>query len=181
MADVIKTFDKTVDNTLQKIVSPSVVKGFIHLLLTLYAVRLAPELPVVISNLFTNQYFRLLVFSLILWIARFSPSTAILMSLAFMITVNYATNKPLWEFLENVESEAIKQETKNVITGVESELTTKASSVQPVQSVEPTDEVIMNSGAPMAASTPEVQGVKLDTGCYPVRRYDMSQVVGYEM
>ena len=100
----IKTFDKTLDNLLvSSIQKTDVIRGLVHLLLALYVARLAPSLPKQVLILFENQYFKLFVFSLILWTAQFSPSTAIMISLAFIITINYANQKPLWEFLENVE------------------------------------------------------------------------------
>jgi len=100
----IKTFDKTLDNLLvSSIQKTDVIRGLVHLLLALYVARLAPSLPKQVLILFENQYFKLFAFSLILWTAQFSPSTAIMISLAFIITVNYANQKPLWEFLENVE------------------------------------------------------------------------------
>jgi hypothetical protein len=105
MTDITKQIDKTVSQAVSDVTSPTFVRGLIHLLLALYAVRLAPELPKPIMDLFTNQYFRLFVFTLVLWTANYSPTTAIMISLAFMVSVNYATNKPLWEFLENIASE----------------------------------------------------------------------------
>ena len=104
--DYIKTLDTSVTSVLNDYVKkPTIIRGIVHLLLILYAARLAPSLPAPVLMLFENQYFKLFIFSLILWTAQFSPSTSILIALAFMITVNYSTNKPLWEFLENTTEE----------------------------------------------------------------------------
>lgn len=94
-------FDTSADQALKQVMQPTFVRGIIHLLLALYVVRLAPELPTRVTSIFNNQYVKLLIFALVLWTAQFSPSTAIMISLAFMVSVNYAMNKPLWEFLEN--------------------------------------------------------------------------------
>lgn len=178
---VIKNFDKTVDNTLSQILNPGVVKGIVHLLLALYAVRLAPELPSYITDLFTNQYFRLFVFSLILWVARFSPSTALAIALAFMITVNYATNKPLWEFLENVEAEQQMAEQQMAEQQVEMQQH-GASAVSGLSGVEEVLLQPIKGLVPSPANTPEgmVAPSSPDSGCYPVRSFDMSKVVGYD-
>jgi hypothetical protein len=78
------------------------LKGILHLLLVLYSGLFAPELPRQVLFLFKNQYFKLFIFSLILWTSQFSPSTAILISIAFMISMNAVNDRPLWEFLEDV-------------------------------------------------------------------------------
>jgi len=102
--DYIELFDKNLNQAMNGLKSQSIIKGVIHLLLALYVARLAPELPKEVTDLFGNQYFRLFIFALVLWTAQFSPSTSILIALAFMVSMNYATQKPLWEFLENTQS-----------------------------------------------------------------------------
>jgi hypothetical protein len=105
--DYVKLFDDTLNERLSQLVrKPTLVRGIVHLLLILYSARLAPTLPKQVMLLFENQYFKLFVFSLILWTAQFSPSTSILIAIAFMVTVNYSNQRPLWEMLENMEEEA---------------------------------------------------------------------------
>lgn len=105
MDQYVKQIDDTLNNALNNYVrKPTLVRGVVHLLLILYAARLAPSLPKPVFQLFENAYFKLFIFSLVLWTAQFSPSTSILIALAFMVTTNYANQRPLWEFLENVES-----------------------------------------------------------------------------
>lgn len=105
--DYVKLFDDTLNERLSQLVrKPTLVRGIVHLLLILYSARLAPTLPRQVMLLFENQYFKLFIFSLILWTAQFSPSTSILIAIAFMVTVNYSNQRPLWEMLENIEEEA---------------------------------------------------------------------------
>lgn len=102
--EFIKQIDETINNALNNFVrKPTLVRGVVQLLLILYAARLAPTLPKPVLQLFENAYFKLFIFSLILWTAQFSPSTSILIALGFMITVNYVNKQPLWEFLDNVD------------------------------------------------------------------------------
>lgn len=104
MEQYIKQLDDTMNNVLNNYVrKPTLIRGVVHLLLILYAARLAPSLPKPVHQLFENVYFKLFIFSLILWTAQFSPSTSILIALAFMVTTNYVNQRPLWEFLENVQ------------------------------------------------------------------------------
>jgi hypothetical protein len=99
--EVIKKLDNGVSSILSTLIKePTLIRGSIHLLLMLYAARIAPKLPDAVLGLFENQYFKLFVFALILWTAQFSPSTSILISIAFMVSVNYANQKPLWEFMD---------------------------------------------------------------------------------
>jgi hypothetical protein len=102
--EFVQTFDNQVNSTLTQFVrKPTLVRGAVHLLLVLYAARLAPSLPAEVLALFENGYFKMFVFSLILWTAQFSPSTSIMIAIAFMVTVNHMNKKPLFEFLENTE------------------------------------------------------------------------------
>ena len=101
--DALKTFDKTVEQSLSPILKEqNLAKPLLHLFLMLYAAKIAPELPPVVTQLFDNMYFKLVIFALILWTAQFSPSTAILISIAFLVSTNFATKGKVWEFLENV-------------------------------------------------------------------------------
>lgn len=113
--DYVKSFDDNLDKVLNQFVKkPTLIRGVVHLLLILYAARLAPMLPKVVLNLFENSYFKLFIFSLILWTSQFSPSTALLIAVGFMVTMNYINKKPLWEFLENTDTSAPTAPTKNV-------------------------------------------------------------------
>ena len=95
--------DSTIDSFLEDYIrKPVFIKGLLHLVLALYVVRLAPQLPLPVLRLFENAYFKLFIFSIVLWSAQFSPSTALLISLAFLVTMNYVNTGKVWEFLENV-------------------------------------------------------------------------------
>jgi len=105
--EYLKDFDVTINKTFSPVIKPTFIRAIVHLLLVLYAARIAPRLPRPVYDLFENQYFKLFIFSLILWTAQFSPSTSILISLAFIMTVNYSNQQPIWEFMENVDNNAM--------------------------------------------------------------------------
>lgn len=93
----------TVDNNIGSFMTkPTIIKGVVHLFLILYAARLAPVPPKQVLILIENVYFKLACMSLILWSAQFSPSTSILIALAFMVTINYTTTGKVWEMMENI-------------------------------------------------------------------------------
>jgi hypothetical protein len=134
----VQAFDKTVGNVLDKYVkTPTFVKAVVHLLLMLYVARIAPSPPKPVLDLFENIYFRLFVFSMVLWTAQFSPSTSILIALAFLVTVNYTTTGKVWELLENT------QDQNSVIVPV-----TPTDSANAV-------EVLAEAASNSSASTPE--------------------------
>lgn len=238
--DYVKGFDTGIQNLLgQYMKKQSIVKGVIHLLLVLYSARVAPDLPPQITDLFKNVYFKLFVFSLILWTAQFSPSTSILIALAFMVTVNYINNKPLWELLENVDGSMDSKEvavntaanavmSQSVVAGVAQSPETIV--VQPkiveteqgptvvnptvvlapmvvsspdgnqmvikpdvtvLQTAQPEQPQMQPQEAPMPApasapeaapappKSPEDVVEKPESGCYPIRQYDMSKISAF--
>jgi hypothetical protein len=107
MSDTLKAFNGQMNDLLDTYVKkPTLINGIVHLLLILYAAKLAPQLPASILKLFDNTYFKLFVFSMILWTSQFNPSTAILIAIAFLVSTNYLNNKPLFEFLDNTNGTA---------------------------------------------------------------------------
>jgi hypothetical protein len=98
----VDALDTKVSDILKFIEKPTFVKGLVYLSLMLYAARIAPVPPKAVLALFENVYFKLFVFSLILWTAQISPSTSILIALAFMVTINYTTTGKIWEMMDNV-------------------------------------------------------------------------------
>jgi hypothetical protein len=108
MENIRQTFDSNINNILDNFVrKPTIIKGIVHLLLVLYVVRLAPQPPLVILQLFQNIYFKLFIFTLVLWTAQFSPSTSLLIALAFLVTMNYVNTGKVWEYLENVNADVV--------------------------------------------------------------------------
>lgn len=235
--ETINNIDKTINATLvQYVRRPIIIRGIVHLLLVLYATRLAPSLPKQVLALFENTYFKLFVFSMVLWTAQFSPSTSILIALGFMISVNYATQKPLWEFLENTEntentetdpladpvapSNEIAVDVATTIVENQDENPQMVDNIANKQStvvIQPTvidtpqgptviqpnvviaPAVVMTSkgeklvvepvvttvtspkGVTVAATAPSSLKPKVtQSGCYPMKMYDMSKVYGME-
>lgn len=152
--EFVQKFDGTVNTFLNNFVrKPTLVKGIVHLLLILYAARVAPSLPQPVMTLFDNPYFKLFVFSLILWTAQFSPSTSILIALGFMITVNYANKKPLWEFLDNTDAAPPVAPSKDTaIQSAVAVVNSQTSNTPVVQSVSQTQDTVVIQ--PSVVSTP---------------------------
>jgi hypothetical protein len=118
MNNVVEKIDTQLNSILNDFVrKPTIIRGIVHLLLVLYVVRLAPTPPKAVLQLFENVYFKLAMFSLVLWTAQFSPSTSILIALAFMVTVNYTTTGKVWEMMDNIGHDY--QPPANPLTAIE--------------------------------------------------------------
>jgi hypothetical protein len=117
MENIVQSFDSSTNAILEDLVrKPTIIRGLVHLLLMLYVVRLAPQPPKAVLNLFENIYFKLFIFSLVLWTAQFSPSTSLLIALAFLVTMNYVNTGKVWEYLENVKGDEAVAEQLPVVS-----------------------------------------------------------------
>lgn len=115
----VGNFDTGLNTILNDYVKkPTMIRGLVHLLLILYVARLAPTPPKAVLQLFDNVYFKLFIFSLVLWTAQFSPSTSILIALAFMVTVNYTTTGKLWEMMDNIGAEQVPTSVDSAVEAV---------------------------------------------------------------
>lgn len=242
MDQYINQVDSMINNALEPFVKkPTIIRGLVHLVLMLYVARIAPSLPKEVLVLFENQYFKLLVFSLVLWTAQFSPSTSLLIAIGFMVSVNYANQQPLWEFLENIQENEMESQpapvddlvtppvapTKEIAIEASNTLFKNQQANTPVVNnlsaqqetivIQPSivqttaGPVVIQPSvvvAPAIVSTPNgekvlvepqltvlqapsgglpasVEGVvksevPQESGCYPLRRYDMASVSGFE-
>lgn len=197
--NTVEQIDKRVNVALNTLFKYPILKAVVQALLILYAARLAPTPPKVILDLFENTYFKVLVFALILWTAQVSPSTAMLIAIAFMITVNYSTTGRLWELMEDVEAPSVEESVAAVVALADSASKPVASDATQVEqtaliAVSPivSDEgkkavsdlaqqsVVSEAGDPQLVKNAVETAIKSMEvkGCYPMRNYDMSKVVG---
>ena len=80
----------------------SIMRAVIILVIAVYAAKWAPALPQEIALYFDNKYFKLIMFTIIIWSAKYSPLTSLSVAFGFIIFTNYINKAPLWEFLDNV-------------------------------------------------------------------------------
>ena len=103
----ISKFDSIVEKYANEYMRDNkIVYGIVFLFLMLYSAHIAPKLPLAVVQVFDNTFFKIFIFTLILWIARVSPSMSILIAVAFLMTTNVMNQKKLLEFMdEDVEYE----------------------------------------------------------------------------
>lgn len=151
MDKIVLGFDSSVNNVLKNVTHYNLIKAAVNLLLVLYIAKLAPTPPKVVLDLFENVYFRLAMFSLILWTAQFSPSTSILITLTFMIIMNYSTTGKFWEMMENVNKEVTINDSLKAVDALAK--TAASPNVEPVQDTKAKVDIVM-------ANVSTVEGVK---------------------
>lgn len=131
--NVVQNIDAGLNSILNDYVrKPTLIRAVVHLMLILYAARLAPTPPKIVLQLFDNVYFKLCIFSLVLWTAQFSPSTSILIALAFMVTVNYTTTGKLWEMMDNIG--VVAQPPASISTAIDAVKVLSEAAVSPIAS-----------------------------------------------
>ena len=114
--------------------SNNIISAFCQLLVLLYISQLSPNMPSTVVTVFSNPYFRLVVFALILVAFHISPSLALLLSAAFIMTVNISNNKPVWEFLDNTVG-TFSPSTGLGVTTASTNLDSSLANPQPVSGV----------------------------------------------
>jgi hypothetical protein len=75
----------------------------ITVILGLYAALLGPNLPPFIQKLFTNTIFRICVLFLVVVSGNKDPKTAIMIAVAFVLTLDYIYAQQAKEAFRNVE------------------------------------------------------------------------------
>ena len=145
MNQLIVNVDNTLGNFLENYIQkPTTIKGLVHLFLILYAARLAPVPPKQVLELFDNVYFKLACFALILWSAQFSPSTSILIALAFMVSINYSTTGKVWEMMENIsESQPVAPSKDIAISAVTDTMNSQTKNTPVVENVSQNENTIV--------------------------------------
>jgi cobalamin biosynthesis protein CobD/CbiB len=105
-----KNFDSSAEKMISKYIrKPQIIYGILVLFIALYAAQIAPLVPLSVSKVFNNSYFKVCFMILVLWVAQVSPTLSILIAVLFLMVTNYANNKSLFEMLENTIAEFSKK------------------------------------------------------------------------
>lgn len=93
-----------VDSTMSQLFSNKYSSAVITLFLVLYGGLAAPKLPKFVIQLFDNAIFRILVLSLIVYKGNRDPKFAIMIGVAFTVTLNVISKQKFLEgFDDNME------------------------------------------------------------------------------
>lgn len=108
MSTIIKNVEKTVG---YKGLVNDLVAAVFYVVVILYLTQMTPQLPPMIKDLFRNNIFRVVILFMILLLVNISPGMALIVSIAFVVTMN---NLQI-EYLEEEKKEEQKEEKKQEI------------------------------------------------------------------
>ncbi len=166
--NVVNQFNQTVIRLFSSTFNRDhLVATIVKFLLIVYIAHLSPDVPPSIEKLFQNQYFRVAGFMIIFMFAKVNPALALLLSVAFIMTMNHANNKPLWEMLSDVieeqeydyskEKSMFEQLTDTVTTTLAPIITTlKPTPVPTTPVAKAVVAQIATTKSPVIATTPAV-------------------------
>lgn len=112
----LNKFDSMAQKSLNIVFGSVWAQGLLYLLVILYATKFAPALPRPIMDLVDNKFFQVLVFFIVIWSAKYSPSTALIISIAFLMTMSYVNNMKMFEKMETeLKEQVLESELKNTM------------------------------------------------------------------
>lgn len=85
MFNIIKNIEKSVG---YKGLFMDLIAALFYVVVILYLTQMTPQLPVAIKNLFKNNIFRVVILFMILILVNVAPGMALVVSIAFVITMN---------------------------------------------------------------------------------------------
>ncbi len=88
------------------------LSALFYVVIILYLTTMSPQLPVVVKNLYKNNIFRVVILFMILILANISPSMAIIVSIAFVVTMNNLQIDYFESEMQEVQKEEPKKEQK---------------------------------------------------------------------
>lgn len=105
----LEQVDSVADSGLKMVFNSKMAQALLYLLIILYATKFAPALPRQVMDLVDNQFFKIFVFFMVIWSAKHSPTTALVISVAFLMTMNYINNVKMFEKMESELKEQVLQ------------------------------------------------------------------------
>jgi len=106
-----------VNNFYEKLFSNKKVSTILSTFLILYGGLASPQLPGFVKKMFENKIFKILILSLVVYTSNKDPKFAVLMAVAFTVTLNMIDTQCLSEKFssnENICNNFIDSETKLV-------------------------------------------------------------------
>ena len=119
--DSLNKVFRSADKHLSFLHKNTYVKGVVVLVTLMYASLAAPALPTSVAGLFDQTWFKFLFLFLILAVREWSPSTAILIAIGFLISMQTLSRYKVLEKASNVATHAVdelEEGTRQVVKGL---------------------------------------------------------------
>jgi len=126
-----------VDSTMSQLFSNKYSSAVITLFLVLYGGLAAPKLPKFVVQLFDNAIFRILVLSLIVYKGNRDPKFAIMIGVAFTVTLNVISKQ---KFLEGFDDD-MEQFTDTDVASDDDDLDSDDNDADSVDDVDSNDDM----------------------------------------
>ena len=151
-------FDNVINQTLaplynKQTAGSDIFTGLVYLLLIVYASQIAPQLPLQLKSLFQNSYFKMLALFLILYLAKYRPTVALLVAVGFILSVNYANTGKLLELMQGDLQVQSMQTTNQVTASASNPQTVDGQVTLPPMVVQPQ---VVSTAAGQVVTCPQV-------------------------
>jgi hypothetical protein len=100
--DYLRSYNADINSALSPLDQP-IIAGLLRLFLVLYGSMVAPVMPDYILKWFGFVPFRIFVLFLIVWTSNHSPDIAILVAVAFYVSINVLSGRRAFEKFQNVQ------------------------------------------------------------------------------
>ena len=100
--ETIQNIPRVVNDTMNPVLAPFTrrpLSGILKLMLVLYAGKFAPALPPPVLAMFENAWFRFTLIALIAYTSNVSPSMAIALALAVVVSMDLIAGRKLKQSL----------------------------------------------------------------------------------
>lgn len=95
--NTIQTMSNKLESGVQKVLQNPYVMAIIKLTLVLYAVKIAPNPPEVLNQVFENTFFKMAALALIMYLANVDFQLSIILAVIYVIAMNLASGRQVLE------------------------------------------------------------------------------------
>jgi hypothetical protein len=104
--DTLKNIESVVQNNVDNALSNPYMMAIIKVALVLYASQIAPKLPLQVSSIFQNTLFKIIIISLIAYLANIDFQLSIIIAIVYVLGINGLSGRGIFESYENsIQSE----------------------------------------------------------------------------
>lgn len=103
--DAIPPIMKNIDQTFRAGLKNPYIMAVVKIAITLYAAQMAPRLPAPVQNMFSNSIFKIGALTIIIAMADVDFQFALILAMAFVVSVNYMSGRGFLESYSNFSNE----------------------------------------------------------------------------
>ena|SRR3978361_973056 len=169
MADLLDNFNSTVNGVLDPIFTNPDIRPILVLALAVYGGLSKTVFPDVLGKYTGNFAIRAVLLALLIWIANRDPAVAIVAATSFMVVLNFAGGKGIFEKFEGPETAVLPACLNMTVYDLLASFNNDKVALMDAMTVAriPGDVKITNYYAPMIATYLVNKGFALNSSCGP--------------